>query len=585
MQLPSSTPVSDPALVALPLPAPLSSISGEIPSGIRSESSGGFESLIAQLTPSAAPRLLTPVAGRAASQPSVRAGSAVKQPGSFVPASDLITPPPLGFGANASFFLAGAPETESATDQSAMPELPPLPEKRLPATETPLNASLPDAPLPQPEALLPLMLAASEQKPGVADQETATFPGDMGIPEPVASPSSAAGEASARGKRGAYLKSGDHPAIHARAAEHGEFTEGPTGSGNVPSIADSPTTDKTRGIADVDAKFASSGQSAVTVRPERPSDDRLEEPLVVEGTNDFTESTGRNRAAVAVATAQRGPAGVVAQGVPFLGSDQVNPQDATEDRVPLRAVRAAAAKFAVVEADSKLPENSARNTRNKTFLDADKESVVDIDKSIGTAIAKLEASMVSRFTSSSQTHPGSDYTGDRVSAPSAAGETRPDISSAESVVSTAGEAVEAVLQAADRITSREQRSVNLNFSVGDAQLAVRVELHGEEVRTSFRTDSPELRAALAEEWSARAAGGDTILRFAAPSITGSNTTSANEFSERSPQQQHEREPRRSDYQPEFMRPERPRAEPVLIPAAQSATPGSRLTSHRLLSFA
>lgn len=574
MQLPSSTPVSDSGLAALPLPAPLSSVSGEIPSGIRSESSGGFESLIAQLAPSATPRPPVPVAGRVAAQPSLRAASGDQQSGFFLPVSEST---PRGLGAGASFFSPGAPAAES-TAESELPELTTRPDESHSSTELPTARPLPDLALLPLEALPPLVFAPCEKKPEVKDQETAVSPEGMGDPTPVGS--LVAGEASARAKRGTYLKSGDQTVICGQTTGQKDTIQE---LANPTKSAEFPSADRKPGIAARDTKPAGGVRSGIVADLERTGDARRETPSAAGATDGSIELTDRARAVGAIETAQRGAAGSVAQGVPFVGSDKPNPGNSPENRLPLRAVRAVAAKFAAMETDVKLQDKTAQDDRIKTFLDTDKENVTDHDKSLGTAIAKLEAAMVSRFTSSSQPHPGSEYTGERVSASGAAGETRPEMSSAEPVLSTASEAVEAVLQAADRITSREQRSVNLSFFVGDAQLAVRVELHGEEVRTSFQTDSPELQAALAEEWGARAAGaGDTILRFAAPSITGSNTSSANEFSERSSQQQHERG--RSDFHPEFMRQERPRAEPVLVPMPP-VTPNSSLTSHRLLSFA
>jgi len=88
-------------------------------------------------------------------------------------------------------------------------------------------------------------------------------------------------------------------------------------------------------------------------------------------------------------------------------------------------------------------------------------------------------------------------------------------------IRTAHRAVEIVLQTADQLSSRNQRSVNLRFLVGDADLNVRVELRANELRTTFRTDSSELRAALAHEWqfvTAASSAGDRGFRFAPPAF-------------------------------------------------------------------
>ncbi|MDB6093982.1 MAG: hypothetical protein JWM32_1544 [Verrucomicrobia bacterium] len=74
------------------------------------------------------------------------------------------------------------------------------------------------------------------------------------------------------------------------------------------------------------------------------------------------------------------------------------------------------------------------------------------------------------------------------------------------VTSQAHHAVEAVLSAAERVGNSAKSSVQLNFSVGNADLSVRVELRDGAVHATFRTDSAELRSALATEWQSR--GGD-----------------------------------------------------------------------------
>lgn len=92
-------------------------------------------------------------------------------------------------------------------------------------------------------------------------------------------------------------------------------------------------------------------------------------------------------------------------------------------------------------------------------------------------------------------------------------------------VPSAQHAVEAVLTAAERVSSGDRHSVHLQFSVGDADLDVRVELRGGEVRTTFHTDSPELREALAHEWQAVTAdSGDRSARLATPTFTSQNSS-------------------------------------------------------------
>jgi hypothetical protein len=92
--------------------------------------------------------------------------------------------------------------------------------------------------------------------------------------------------------------------------------------------------------------------------------------------------------------------------------------------------------------------------------------------------------------------------------------------------------VEVVLQAAADVSSREQKTVNLQISVGDADLNVRVELHANEVRATFRTDSPELRAALSHEWQSAATistNGDRTLRIVPAVFNASEHSALNAF--------------------------------------------------------
>lgn len=85
------------------------------------------------------------------------------------------------------------------------------------------------------------------------------------------------------------------------------------------------------------------------------------------------------------------------------------------------------------------------------------------------------------------------------------------------LVSAAHRSVEAVLSAADRLGAEGQHTVNLQFSLAGADLAVRVQLRDGSVHATFRTDSSELRSALAHEWQAVSAETpDHPLRLAEP---------------------------------------------------------------------
>ena len=98
--------------------------------------------------------------------------------------------------------------------------------------------------------------------------------------------------------------------------------------------------------------------------------------------------------------------------------------------------------------------------------------------------------------------------------------------SAPEAVRGAHQAVEIVLRRVDEIAARERSEVRLEFTVGDEALQVQVRLRDGEVQTTFRTDSPELRQALAQEWQNLTAGSDRPARLAAPVFAGSTADGA-----------------------------------------------------------
>lgn len=101
---------------------------------------------------------------------------------------------------------------------------------------------------------------------------------------------------------------------------------------------------------------------------------------------------------------------------------------------------------------------------------------------------------------------------------------------ASPVNASARTAVDAVIKLLDVQTGRSQEpvsAVSLNFKFGGDDLAVRVEWRNGEVHTQFRTDSPELRSALASQWQATAPNtGNRTTPFAAPVFSSSGDPSA-----------------------------------------------------------
>jgi hypothetical protein len=90
--------------------------------------------------------------------------------------------------------------------------------------------------------------------------------------------------------------------------------------------------------------------------------------------------------------------------------------------------------------------------------------------------------------------------------------------------------VDAVVKLVDAQTGRSQApvsAVSLNFKFGSDDLAIRVEWRNGEVHTQFRTDSVDLRSALASQWQAMApsAAGRTT-QFADPVFSAGGSSSA-----------------------------------------------------------
>lgn len=139
-------------------------------------------------------------------------------------------------------------------------------------------------------------------------------------------------------------------------------------------------------------------------------------------------------------------------------------------------------------------------SRKKSFLAAGDEVVATHGRAIGIDGAKAGANMPVTSFNAPPTHPNSDYAMTAVSSTTAAVAGAEPVHETSDSFSSAHEAVEVVLHAVEHVASRAQKSVQLSFSVAGEELAVRVEMRADEVRTTFRTDSAELRAALAQEW-------------------------------------------------------------------------------------
>ncbi|MFH1499442.1 MAG: hypothetical protein ABII82_16655 [Verrucomicrobiota bacterium] len=164
------------------------------------------------------------------------------------------------------------------------------------------------------------------------------------------------------------------------------------------------------------------------------------------------------------------------------------------------------------------PSFPVRNDAKNIFLNTDSKQDTSIEKPAGIVNAKTPADMSSVFENQAQATGSRDAATGLAPAPATvsavfspatgglekAGEPAPG----ESAVAAANpaEAVRRVVDIVHEFRGRDRGSVEVAFDfAGEEALTVRVDLRGGEVRTTFRTDSDELRAALGREWRGFAA--------------------------------------------------------------------------------
>lgn len=225
---------------------------------------------------------------------------------------------------------------------------------------------------------------------------------------------------------------------------------------------------------------------------------------------------------------------------------------------------------------------------DKSFLSAESQDLVKSSRGLGIDVAKPMAAMPATALHVPPTHSVSEYAVHAAAPAAAVAEVAAVVETTESF-STAHEAVEVVLHAVEHVAAREQNSVQLKFSVAGEELAVRVELRADEVRTTFRTDSAELRAALTHEWQqvAGTASVDRPVRIApavfAPSEQSAFDASAGDTSSR----ERQAGTRRQEIEPAIAALRGRSGSPVATPTLSSsaALPVRSGGSHRLHTLA
>lgn len=148
------------------------------------------------------------------------------------------------------------------------------------------------------------------------------------------------------------------------------------------------------------------------------------------------------------------------------------------------------------------PADELTNSDKKDFLITDLKSVNSASASVGTRVAKEMAPMIFTLTNRTKTAAAELAVGAFTpSLPStSAFTTSVDVPAPVATVSETLAAVATAIESLEQRASGAASRVDLQFQVGDDKLGVRVEWREGTLHTFFRTDSPELRAALAHEW-------------------------------------------------------------------------------------
>lgn len=192
--------------------------------------------------------------------------------------------------------------------------------------------------------------------------------------------------------------------------------------------------------------------------------------------------------------------------------------------------RAAGEKSADLNAVESLRRGVGPNVNRKDFQNVNPERNEEDSKQVGTDSAKSAPTMTS-----SAFVPRLETATPAVLAVGLPGGQKVEFGVAEwsdapasgEVAGTAHKAVATVLEWVEQSATRDQHSVSLKFALGETPLRVSVEWRSEEVRTTFHTDSAELRSALAQEWQAVAAKSpERFDRFEAPVFTSSAPASS-----------------------------------------------------------
>jgi hypothetical protein len=248
-------------------------------------------------------------------------------------------------------------------------------------------------------------------------------------------------------------------------------------------------------------------------------------------TTDTFESDAR---ALATATATQTLA-AAAQSASSNGG-QTQPS-ASAVNLPQAKIAAGAAELSVATSAG---VKASIEPRKNNFLNVGSQKVDSSRTSVGTRAANRESAMPSTVpTTSASAREAEGFSSITTTAgiTNGAGQSATPEKSAEApVASHAAQVVREIHDIADGLWAVERNSVEVKFNFGGAQhLSVRVDYREGTVHATFRTNSADLRDALAQEWQAQGVSADVKpYQIADPVFTAapvqSSVSSGQEFS-------------------------------------------------------
>lgn len=518
----------------------------EILPGVPAAGSPGAmaDELASLLAPAATDAASAPAAGLVPAFDSMLAGRSTAAPSSPVVASSE-NPAPASVQAlslpatPATAMPIDARELHCASVESAtVPRA--VPETAEPALELPPSARLPDRTTLEAAAalLLPALMVEALPAPiAVPTAESPAVPESTCFAEGEALRSSAAAPSAVSLPLELTVKVPGHAPVRLTAAVATTGTE----PAPVVTPASGDTADEFGGMMSTAASHAENA-SAPRATPANPGVPAMREtsvtpaaPAAASAPRDDARAVpanpGRNSlpaegAAVVTATVELADGSTVALEVPA--------KPAIEPRVE---------KNAALAVEKNPSDFRSRATLGKNFLSTDDKELKPAVEKAGIAVAETRPTMFALphdpLPAVQPTVPAlvTMVSSAAVSAePPAAAPDLTAASLAHRAVATVTNVVEA--QAASKL--QPVPSVQLKFKFGSEDLAVRVELRDGVVRTEFRTDSSELRTALAHEWKmVAAAQPESALRFLEPVVSPASPGHAgsNAFAQQQQQQQ------------------------------------------------